>query len=282
MGRDESKVVIVAATSKLENLEPALRRPGRLDMEVEIGVPGVKARADILAGILGEVLSTVSEEDLTRLARDTHGFVGADLESLIGQARLEAGSEKVLTMEHLLKVRTRVKPSAMREVLVEVPEVTWADIGGLEGLKLKLRQAVEWPVKHPEVFTRMGISAPKGLLMYGPPGCSKTMIAKALANESGLNFLSIKGPELFSKWVGESERAVREVFRRARQVLTLICLTFVIEGIYSLKVKPSIVFFDEIDAIGGARGGGAGKVGDRVLAQLLTEMDGVEGLEGVS
>ena len=274
--------MIVAATSKLENLEPALRRPGRLDMEVEIGVPGVKARADILAGILGEVLSTVSEEDLTRLARDTHGFVGADLESLIGQARLEAGSEKVLTMEHLLKVRTRVKPSAMREVLVEVPEVTWADIGGLEGLKLKLRQAVEWPVKHPEVFTRMGISAPKGLLMYGPPGCSKTMIAKALANESRLNFLSIKGPELFSKWVGESERAVREVFRRARQVLTLICLTFVIEGIYSLKVKPSIVFFDEIDAIGGARGGGAGKVGDRVLAQLLTEMDGVEGLEGVS
>jgi len=264
LGRDESKVVVVAATSKLENLEPALRRPGRLDMEVEIGVPGVKARADILAGILGEVLSTVSEEDLTRLARDTHGFVGADLESLIGQARLEAGSEKVLTMEHLLKVRTRVKPSAMREVLVEVPEVTWADIGGLEGLKLKLRQAVEWPVKHPEVFTRMGISAPRGLLMYGPPGCSKTMIAKALANESGLNFLSIKGPELFSKWVGESERAVREVFRRARQV------------------KPSIVFFDEIDAIGGARGGGAGKVGDRVLAQLLTEMDGVEGLEGVT
>merc|ERR1719187_2865447 len=235
-------------------------------MEVEIGVPGVKARADILTGILGEVKSTVLEEELTRLARDTHGFVGADLESLVGQARLEAGSEKVLTMEHLLKVRPRVKPSAMREVLVEVPEVTWADIGGLEGLKLKLRQAVEWPVKHPEVFTRMGITPPKGLLMYGPPGCSKTMIAKALANESGLNFLSIKGPELFSKWVGESERAVREVFRKARQV------------------KPSIVFFDEIDAIGGARGGsgGGGKVGDRVLAQLLTEMDGVEGLQGVT
>ena len=219
LGRDESKVVVVAATSKLENLEPALRRPGRLDMELEIGVPGVKARADILTGILGEVKSTVLEEELTRLARDTHGFVGADLESLVGQARLEAGSDKVLTMEHLLKVRTRVKPSAMREVLVEVPEVTWADIGGLESLKLKLRQAVEWPVRHPEVFTRMGISAPRGLLMYGPPGCSKTMIAKALANESGLNFLSIKGPELFSKWVGESERAVREVFRRARQVL---------------------------------------------------------------
>jgi len=264
LGREECKVVVVAATSKLENLEPALRRPGRLDMEVEIGVPDVQARAEILTDLLGEAKSTVSGEELTRLARDTHGFVGADLESLVNQARLEAGNEGTLTMEHLLKVRTRVKPSAMREVLVEVPEVTWADIGGLDGLKLKLRQAVEWPVKHPEVFIRMGISAPRGLLMYGPPGCSKTMIAKALANESGLNFLSIKGPELFSKWVGESERAVREVFRRARQV------------------KPSIVFFDEIDAIGGARGGGAGKVGDRVLAQLLTEMDGVEGLEGVT
>jgi len=264
LGRDDCKVVVVGVTSKLENVDPALRRPGRLDLELEIGVPAVKARAEILTGILGEMKSTVSEDDLTRLARDTHGFVGADLESLVSQARLEAGNEEVISMEHLLKVRTRVKPSAMREVLVEVPEVTWADIGGLEELKLKLRQAVEWPVKHPEVFTRMGISAPRGLLMYGPPGCSKTMIAKALANESGLNFLSIKGPELFSKWVGESERAVREVFRRARQV------------------KPSIVFFDEIDAIGGTRGGGAGKVGDRVLAQLLTEMDGVEGLEGVT
>ena len=225
--------MVVGATSKLENVDPALRRPGRLDLELEIGVPAVKARAEILTGILGEMKSTVSEDDLTRLARDTHGFVGADLESLLSQARLEAGNEEVISMEHILKVRTKVKPSAMREVLVEVPEVTWADIGGLEELKLKLRQAVEWPVKHPEVFTRMGISAPRGLLMYGPPGCSKTMIAKALANESGLNFLSIKGPELFSKWVGESERAVREVFRRARQVehkLTKSCFLYQLEN----------------------------------------------------
>lgn len=266
LSRAEERVVVVAATSRLDAVDLALRRPGRLDLEVEVGVPAAAARRDILAGLLAEVEAEVGEDEVLRLARDTHGFVGADLQALVSLARLEAArrGEEVVGVEHLLAVRPRVKPSAMREVLVEVPEVTWADIGGLEELKLKLRQAVEWPVRHPEVFARMGIAAPRGLLMYGPPGCSKTMIAKALANESGLNFLSIKGPELFSKWVGESERAVREVFRRARQV------------------KPSIVFFDEVDAIGGARGGGAGRVGDRVLAQLLTEMDGVEGLAGVT
>ena len=267
VAREDSRVVVVAATSRLESLDPGLRRPGRLDMEVEVGVPGVRGRDSILTGLLEEQGSELDREEVARLARDTHGFVGADLQALVSLACIEArgGEGGSLTMDHFLTVRPRVKPSAMREVMVEVPEVSWSDIGGLEELKLKLRQAVEWPIKHPEVFTRMGISAPRGLLMYGPPGCSKTMIAKALANESGLNFLSIKGPELFSKWVGESERAVREVFRRARQV------------------KPSIVFFDEIDAIGGARGGGgSGKVGDRVLAQLLTEMDGVEGLAGVT
>ena len=267
LGRAGAGVVVVAATSRLEAVDPGIRRPGRLDLEVELGVPGVGGRLAILRGLLEEVGTEVEEEEVARLARDTHGFVGADLQALVSMARMEVrrGEGQAVTMEHLLRVRPKVKPSAMREVMVEVPEVTWQDIGGLEELKLKLRQAVEWPIKHPEVFTRMGISAPRGLLMYGPPGCSKTMIAKALANESGLNFLSIKGPELFSKWVGESERAVREVFRRARQV------------------KPSIIFFDEIDAIGGARGGsGSGKVGDRVLAQLLTEMDGVEGLRGVT
>eukprot|EP00092_Neocalanus_flemingeri_P019952 GFUD01021611.1.p1 GENE.GFUD01021611.1~~GFUD01021611.1.p1 ORF type:complete len:834 (-),score=379.80 GFUD01021611.1:19-2520(-) len=265
-----TRVVVVAATSRLEGVDPSLRRPGRLDMEVEIGVPDVRQRQEILAGMLEELEDghKLVVEEVVRLAGDTHGFVGADIQALISLALVAAREEcKDLTMEHFMRVRSKVKPSAMREVMVEVPQVTWADIGGLDDLKLKLRQAVEWPIKHPEVFTRMGISAPRGLLMYGPPGCSKTMIAKALANESGLNFLSIKGPELFSKWVGESERAVREVFRKARQV------------------KPSIVFFDEIDAIGGARGGGGGgggRVGDRVLAQLLTEMDGVEGLAGVT
>eukprot|EP00090_Calanus_glacialis_P026694 TRINITY_DN41968_c0_g1_i1.p1 TRINITY_DN41968_c0_g1~~TRINITY_DN41968_c0_g1_i1.p1 ORF type:complete len:827 (-),score=300.90 TRINITY_DN41968_c0_g1_i1:33-2513(-) len=264
-----SQVVVVAATSRLDGVDPSLRRPGRLDMEVEIGVPGVKQRKQILSGMLEEQEDghNLVQEEVDKLAGDTHGFVGADVQALVSLATMVAREEgKCLSMEHFMLVRSKVKPSAMREVMVEVPQVTWSDIGGLDELKLKLRQAVEWPIKHPEVFTRMGISAPRGLLMYGPPGCSKTMIAKALANESGLNFLSIKGPELFSKWVGESERAVREVFRKARQV------------------KPSIVFFDEIDAIGGARGGGGGggKVGDRVLAQLLTEMDGVEGLVGVT
>ena len=265
-GLTNSKVVVVAATNRLDSVEPSLRRPGRFDMELEIGVPGVKERRHILAGKLEEMdCSSLAEADIDKIAGATHGYVGADMEALVSLALLTAKDGGCSpSLEHFQVARATVKPSAMREVMVEVPHVTWDDIGGLEDLKLKLRQAVEWPIKHPEVFTRMGISAPKGLLMYGPPGCSKTMIAKALANESGLNFLSIKGPELFSKWVGESERAVREIFKKARQV------------------RPSILFFDEIDAVGGSRGEGGGKVGDRVLAQLLTEMDGVEGLAGVT
>ena len=263
----DKRLVVVAATSKIGNVEPALRRPGRLDMEIEVGVPNALQRQQIIREMLCDIDHTLQEENILNIARDTHGYVGADIEALVNLAALKAReTQSVVTWDHFVVAKSRVKPSGMREVMVEIPHVTWADIGGLEELKLKLRQAVEWPVKHPEVFTRMGISAPRGLLMYGPPGCSKTMIAKALANESGLNFLSIKGPELFSKWVGESERAVREVFRKARQV------------------KPSIVFFDEIDAVGGSRGGsgGGGRVGDRVLAQLLTEMDGVESLAGVT
>merc|ERR1719320_2058298 len=260
---------LLRALSRLEGVDPSLRRPGRLDMEVEVGVPNVTQRREILSGMLDEQEKghKLGQEEVDTIAGETHGFVGADLQSLLCLAIMAAKETKEeMSMKHMKTVMPKVKPSAMREVMVEVPQVSWTDIGGLDDLKLKLKQAVEWPIKHPEMFIRMGISAPRGLLMYGPPGCSKTMIAKALANESGLNFLSIKGPELFSKWVGESERAVREVFRKARQV------------------KPSIVFFDEIDAIGGARGGsgGGGKVGDRVLAQLLTEMDGVEGLQGVT
>ncbi|MFT7806377.1 spermatogenesis-associated protein 5 [Arapaima gigas] len=171
-----------------------------------------------------------------------------------------------ITLEDLQLAMSQVKPSAMREVAVDVPKVRWSDVGGMEDVKLKLKQAVEWPLRHPEAFSRMGIHPPKGVLLYGPPGCSKTMIAKALANESGLNFLAIKGPELFSKYVGESERAVREVFKKAR------------------AVAPSIVFFDELDALAVERGssGGSSGVVDRVLAQLLTEMDGIEQLRNVT
>lgn len=169
-----------------------------------------------------------------------------------------------MTLQDLQLAMSEVKPSAMREVAIDVPKVRWSDVGGMEEVKLKLRQAVEWPLRHPEAFTRMGIQPPRGVLLYGPPGCSKTMIAKALANESGLNFLAIKGPELLSKYVGESERAVREVFRKAR------------------GVSPSIIFFDEIDALAGQRGGSSTGVGDRVLAQLLTEMDGIEPLCSVT
>ncbi|TDH07357.1 hypothetical protein EPR50_G00105100 [Perca flavescens] len=171
-----------------------------------------------------------------------------------------------VTRQDLQWAMSVVKPSAMREVAIDVPKVRWSDVGGMEEVKLKLKQAVEWPLRHPEAFIRMGIQPPKGVLLYGPPGCSKTMIAKALANESGLNFLAIKGPELLSKYVGESERAVREVFRKAR------------------AVAPSIVFFDEIDALASERGSSSGSsgVGDRVLAQLLTEMDGIEQLRDVT
>lgn len=170
-----------------------------------------------------------------------------------------------LDYEALKLAMREIQPSAMKEVAIQVPNVRWEDIGGQSELKQKLKQAVEWPLKHPEAFVRMGIVPPRGLLMYGPPGCSKTMIAKAMAKESGLNFLSVKGPELFDKYVGESERAVREIFRRAR------------------AAAPAIIFFDEIDALAARRGGGGGGgVGDRVLAQMLTEMDGVQQLDGVT
>ncbi|XP_023716212.1 ATPase family protein 2 homolog isoform X3 [Cryptotermes secundus] len=279
--RKETKaVLVIATTSKPDSIDPSLRRPGRLDREIEISVPSPNARLDILQKLLSKTPHEMTEEELRNVAHSAHGYVGADLAALCSRAAVHAvkrtyagdvlcGIDPVIVkVEDLLWSMTQVKPSAMREVLIEVPNVRWSDIGGQHELKLKLRQAVEWPLKHPEVFARLGISPPRGVLMFGPPGCSKTMIAKALATESKLNFLSIKGPELFSKWVGESERAVREVFRKARQV------------------APAIVFFDELDALGGERSGasgsGASNVQERVLAQLLTELDGVEPLGNVT
>uniref|UniRef100_A0A3P8RNA5 AFG2 AAA ATPase homolog A n=1 Tax=Amphiprion percula TaxID=161767 RepID=A0A3P8RNA5_AMPPE len=277
------QLLILGATNRPHALDPALRRPGRFDKELEVGVPGAAERADILQKQLSFVPCSATTEELTQLADAAHGYVGADLAAVCKEAGLralrralgdshQAASDQQLkgmvtvTLQDLQWAMSVVKPSAMREVAIDVPKVRWSDVGGMEEVKLKLKQAVEWPLRHPEAFTRMGIQPPKGVLLYGPPGCSKTMIAKALANESGLNFLAIKGPELLSKYVGESERAVREVFRKAR------------------AVAPSIVFFDEIDALASERGSssGSGGVGDRVLAQLLTEMDGIEQLRDVT
>ncbi|XP_041052443.1 ATPase family protein 2 homolog isoform X1 [Carcharodon carcharias] len=275
------QLLVLGATNRPHALDPALRRPGRFDKEVEIGIPNAEDRADILKKFLKNVPTLLTEVELTQLANGAHGYVGADLAAVCKEAGLhalrralgecanpsdnEVAESVKITFNDFLQAMNDVRPSAMREVTIDVPKVSLSDIGGMENVKLKLRQAVEWPQKYPESFTRMGIQPPKGILLYGPPGCSKTMIAKALANESGLNFLAVKGPELLSKYVGESERAVREIFRKAR------------------AVAPSILFFDEIDALAVERGSsaGAGNVADRVLAQLLTEMDGIEQLHNV-
>ncbi|XP_050299634.1 ribosome biogenesis protein SPATA5 isoform X2 [Anthonomus grandis grandis] len=260
------RVFIIATTNKVDNIDVAFRRCGRLDREIEIPTPNPRSRNSILRKLL---LGThnLSDDDFQEISLTTHGFVGADLVSLCSQASLVCGrrtGDKIQLQDFKVALR-KVRPSAMREVQIEVPNVKWSDIGGQDKLKLILRQAVEWPLKYADSFVRLGVTPPKGVLMFGPPGCSKTMIAKALATESGLNFLSIKGPELFSKWVGESEKAVREIFRKARQV------------------APSIVFFDEIDALGGERSAGsATSVQERVLAQLLTELDGVTPLGDVT
>ncbi|KAG8454106.1 hypothetical protein GDO86_000663, partial [Hymenochirus boettgeri] len=275
----EGQLLVLGATNRPHSLDPALRRPGRFDKEIEISVPNAHERLDIVKKTLRNVPHKLKEEELVRLADNTHGYVGADLAALCKEAGLNALRRKlselsspidsemagsvVITLDDFLQATNDVRPSAMREVAIDVPNVTWSDIGGMEDVKLKLKQAVEWPLLHPESFIRMGIQPPKGVLLYGPPGCSKTMIAKALANQSGLNFLAVKGPELMNKYVGESERAVRQIFRKAR------------------TVAPSILFFDEIDALAVERGSSAGNVADRVLAQLLTEMDGIEQLKDV-
>ncbi|XP_017012820.2 ATPase family gene 2 protein homolog A [Drosophila takahashii] len=263
-----SRTFLLATSSQIEALHPSIRRAGRLDSELELGAPSSQSRRDIISCLLQSMEHQLSEEEIEQVASITHGYVGADLANLVYAAMLQA-QPNPLKLLHLQSALTRIKPSAMREVLIECPNVQWSDIGGQSELRLAMQQAIEWPLLHAEKFQRLGIKPPRGILMFGPPGCSKTMIAKALATESKLNFLSIKGPELFSMWVGESERAVREVFRKARQV------------------APAIVFFDEIDAIGGERaegdGSGSGSsVKERVLTQLLTELDGVEALQNVT
>ncbi len=333
-------VIVIGATNRPDAVDPALRRPGRFDREIEIGVPDREGRKEILqihtrgmpiepdynrsdvlkvlrqmkeegknvdeliekvekAGSEEEIVKILKEREdvfnevrsrlidlmLEELADLTVGFVGADLAALAKEAamhalrkRIETGEidveaeeipEEVLenlkvTKEDFLEALKLIEPSAMREVLVEVPKVTWDDVGGLENAKQELREAVEWPLKYPDLFRAAGIKPPKGVLLYGPPGTGKTLIAKAVANEANANFISVKGPELLSKWVGESEKHVREMFRKAKQV------------------APCILFFDEIDALAPRRGMGADShVTERVVSQLLTELDGIEELKDV-
>ncbi|PVV03654.1 hypothetical protein BB560_001856 [Smittium megazygosporum] len=334
---NNSRVIVLAATNRPNSLDDALRRPGRFDREVEISVPNLSDRLDILMVILKKVPNTLSERDLEEIAGNTHGFVGADLMTLCRESSLIAlkrcypiltnnnsskdfldiihpeshlinpqneskkqseqetslGNEDLdsyeefnqknsynlkkdlfLSFEDFKEAMPSVKPSGMREIMLEIPKVYWDDIGGQDEIKSRLIEAVEWPLKSPELFTRMGINPPKGILLYGPPGCSKTLVAKALATESRLNFIAVKGPELFSKYVGESEKAVKQIFKRAR------------------LNSPSIIFFDEIDALtinrssssgtGSGGGGSNSSVSERVLSQLLTELDGIEPLVKVT
>ncbi|MBW2979250.1 CDC48 family AAA ATPase [Candidatus Woesearchaeota archaeon] len=348
--KSRGKVIVIGATNVPGILDPALRRPGRFDREIEIGVPDKKGRLEILkihtrnmplftremalnesklkesdkkvvVGVLAELKDDTSDEgiekaienyvkkyktkidkkkyfglvkdiikdsrvvNLDEVAEITYGFVGADLAALCKEAAMivlrrvlpelklfeedrelpkETLEKLVVTKKDFLNALKVVRPSAMREVLVEVPNIKWSDIGGLEGVKRELREAVEWPLKYPEVFRHMGIKPPKGILLYGAPGTGKTLLAKAVANESKANFILVKGPELLSKWVGESEKAVREVFKKARQV------------------SPTIIFFDEIDSLAPRRGMGADShVTERVVNQILTEMDGLEELHDV-
>ena len=277
------KVIVIGATNRINAIDPALRRPGRFDREIEIGVPDKEGRLEILQ-IHTRGMPLEKDVDLGVIANMSHGFVGADLQAVAKEAGIRALrrvlpeidlttenipsdilKKIVVTMDDFLSVIKEIEPSALREVFVEIPDVKWDDIGGLEDVKQELQEAVEWPLKYQGLFLHSDATPPKGILLYGPPGTGKTLMAKAAAHESEANFISIKGPELLSKWVGESEKGVREVFRKARQA------------------APCIVFFDEIDAIAPTRGGmgSDSHVTERVISQLLTELDGLEVLSNV-
>ena len=278
------KVVVIGATNRPDALDPALRRPGRFDREIEIGIPDQFGRSEILE-IHTRGMPLTQDVNLESIAKITHGFVGADLEAVCREGAMRSLrrvlpeinlEESKIPIETLNKIKITwedfenalkdVQPSALREVYVQKPNVQWTDVGGLQEVKEELKEAIEWPLKHADLFAQADIIPPKGLLLYGPPGTGKTMIAKAVASTSEANFISIKGPELLSKWVGESEKGIREVFRKARQA------------------APCVVFFDELDSVAPHRSGGeAGdsRVTERIVSQLLTEMDGLEDLKGV-
>jgi transitional endoplasmic reticulum ATPase len=280
------KVIVIAATNRPNALDPALRRPGRFDREIEIKVPDKRGRLEILQ-IHARNMPLDTDVDQDKIAAVTHGFVGADLEYLCKEAAMkclrrllpelnledekippETLEKLIITMSDFENAVKEVTPSAMREVYLEPPDVPWSEIGGLDDIKRELQEAVEWPMRFPDMYRQLGHAIPKGILLHGPSGTGKTLLAKAIATESEANFISVKGPELISKWIGESERGIREIFRRARQA------------------SPCVIFFDEIDSIapvrgGGMEGGGGHSSTERVVSQLLTEMDGIQEMHGV-
>ena len=276
------KVIVIAATNRPNAIDPALRRPGRFDREIEIKVPDKKGRSDILA-IHSRNMPLSDDVDMAKISSVSHGYVGADLEYLCKEAAmkclrrllpvLDLQEEKlspetldklIVNHEDFTKALIEVTPSGMREVFIENPDVSWEEVGGLEDVKRELQEAVEWPMKYPGLYDKLGHSMPRGILLHGPSGTGKTLLAKAVATQSEANFISVRGPELLSKWVGESERGIREIFKRARQS------------------APCVVFFDEIDSIAPIRGaGGENAVTERVVSQLLTELDGMENMHGV-
>ncbi|MDD1701795.1 MAG: CDC48 family AAA ATPase [Methanoregula sp.] len=281
--KGRGQVIVIAATNLPDSIDPALRRGGRFDREIEIGIPDKKGRTEIFQ-VHTRGVPLADDVNVEEYANSTHGFVGADIALLVKEAAMHAIRKVIpqikleeeipnevldnlkVTREDFEEARKHVEPSAMREVLVEVPDVSWKQVGGLEETKQALREAVEWPLKYPDVFERLQTKPPKGILLFGPPGTGKTLLAKAVANESECNFISVKGPELLSKWVGESEKGVREIFRKARQA------------------SPSIIFFDEIDALVPKRGSymGSSHVNESVVSQILTELDGMEELRNVT
>jgi len=281
--KSRGKVVVIAATNRPDSIDPALRRPGRFDREIEIGIPDDEGRFDILS-IHTRGMPIDEKVDLKQISKTTHGFVGADLEVLSKEAAMRSLrrilpeidlDEEKISSEILQKIQItsddfrdalkEVRPSALREVQVQIPNVSWDDVGGLDALKEELKEAVEWPIKYKDAYDYVDVESPKGILLHGPPGTGKTLIAKALAKMTESNFISIKGPELLSKWVGESEKGVREIFRKARQA------------------APCIIFLDEVDALVPRRGSGGSEshVTENVVSQILTEIDGLEELHNV-
>jgi transitional endoplasmic reticulum ATPase len=279
---NRGNVIVIAATNRPNAVDPALRRPGRFDREIEIPLPDKQGRMEIFQ-IHTRNMPLSDDVSLEKLSDMTHGYTGADLASLVREAamyalrrylpKIDLNQDKIppdvldsmrVTMDDFMKAFKEIVPSGLREIYIEIPEVKWTDIGGHEELKDELREVVEYPLKYPEVYEKAGIDPAKGILLFGPPGTGKTMLAKAVATESGANFIAVRGPEVLSKWVGESEKAIREIFRKARMY------------------APAVIFFDEIDALAPMRGASYDSgVTERLVNQLLAEMDGVENLENV-